>query len=311
MQSIHKIDRKAKGYLALAITCIVWGTTWVASKIGVREIPALQMASIRQMCGGLCFLIFFIGYKKMALPTAKQFRWIAVMAVLMFVCANGLSTWSLKYIPTGLSALIGALYPLSVVVIEKVFFKSKNMNILTFIGLFLGLTGVGIVFYECAFENLNSDFIVGLSLSVLAMLCWSVGTIFLSRNKANINPYYSTGWQMLVSSGILFLMASITQPMVSLASISLTGWLAILYLVVFGSIVAFIAFIYSMKVLPAAISSLYAYINPLVAMLVAGLILNEKLTLNILWGAIVTLVGVYLVNLSIKRNTKVIIEPEI
>ena len=311
MPLINNIDRKAKGYIALAITCVVWGTTWVASKIGVTEMPALQMAGIRQLLGGLCFVIFFMGYKKLPLPTLKQFRWIAVMAVLMFVFANGLSTWSLKYIPTGLSALIGALYPLSVVLIERVFFKSKKMNVLTFIGLFLGLTGVGIVFYESAFDNLSKGFIIGLCLSVFAMLCWSFGTVFLARNKANMNPYYGTGWQMLLSSVILFVMANLTQPTVPVSSISLTGWMAILYLVVFGSIIAFIAFIYSMKVLPAAISSLYAYVNPIVAMLVAAAIINEKLTINILWGAMVTLIGVYLVNLSIKRNTKIIAESEI
>jgi drug/metabolite transporter (DMT)-like permease len=311
MQEIGKTRGKRRGYIALAITCILWGTTWVASKIGVKEIPALQMASIRQLLGGLSFIIFFMGYKKMPFPTVQQFRWIAVMAILMFVFANGLSTWSLKYIPTGLSALIGALYPLSVVVIERLFFKSRSMNVLTFIGLFLGLTGVGIVFYESAFNNLNADFIIGLSLSIFAMLSWSVGTIFLSRNKANINPYYGTGWQMLVSAVILFIMAEVTQSTVPLSSISLSAWLAILYLVIFGSIIAFIAFIYSMKTLPTAISSLYAYINPLVAMVVAAFLLNEKLTINILWGAIVTLIGVYLVNLSIKRDTKIIVESEI
>ena len=311
MRSTNKMDGKGKGYFALAVTCVVWGTTWVASKIGVSEIPALQMASIRQLLGGVCFVLFFMVYKKLPLPTAKQFRWIAIMAVLMFVFANGLSTYSLKYIPTGLSALIGALYPLSVVIIERIFFKSKKMNLLTFIGLFLGLTGVAIVFYESAFDNMNSNFIIGICLSVFAMLCWSVGTIFLSRNKANINAYYGTGWQMLVISAILFVMAKLTQPTVALSAISVTGWLAIAYLVFFGSIITFVAFIYSMKVLPAAISSLYAYINPLVAMLVAAALLREKLTINILWGAIVTLIGVYLVNLSIKRNTKVVAEAEI
>lgn len=312
MLPINKIDGKGKGYIALGITCLVWGTTWVASKIGVSQMPALQMASIRQFFGGLCFIAFFMLYKKLPLPTAKQFKWIIVMAVLMFVLANGLSTWSLNYIPTGLSALIGALYPLSVVIIERIFFKIKKMNILTFIGLFLGLSGVGIVFYESAFNDLSPAYILGLCLSVLAMLSWSVGTVFLSRNKAAINPYYGTGWQMLVSAVILFVLAQTTQPTIPLSSISLKGWLAIAYLVFFGSIIAFIAFIYSMKKLPAAISSLYAYINPLVAMVVAGFILNEKLTINILWGAIVTLIGVYLVNLSIKRsNAKIIAEAEI
>jgi drug/metabolite transporter (DMT)-like permease len=311
MPLINNIDRKAKGYIALGITCIVWGTTWVASKIAVKEMPALQMAGIRQLLGGLSFVVFFMLFKKMPLPTAKQFRWIAVMAVLMFVCANGLSTWSLKYIPTGLSALIGALYPLCVVIIERIFLKSKRMNALTFTGLFLGLTGVGIVFYESAFQNLDAHFMIGIALSVCAMLCWSIGTIVLSRNKANINPYYGTGWQMLIGSAILFLASGAAGPVVPLASISLTTWMAIVYLVMFGSIIAFIAFIYSMKVLPAAIASLYAYINPLVAMVVASFIVSEKLTMNIVWGAVVTLSGVYLVNLSIKRNARIIAESEI
>jgi drug/metabolite transporter (DMT)-like permease len=303
---------KTKGYFALAITCVVWGTTWVASKIGVQQVPALQLAAIRQLLAGVFFVGFFLFFKKIPLPNVAQFKWIAVMALLMFVFANGLSTWGLKYIPTGLSALIGALYPLSVVIIERVFFGIRNMTILTFIGLFLGLSGVGIVFYENVFNDLSSNFLWGIGMSVLAMLSWSVGTLFLYRNKANINPYYGTGWQMLLSSLMLFIVSEITQPNVPLTSISLSTWLVIAYLVVFGSIIAFAAFIYSMKVLPAAISSLYAYVNPLVAMLVAAVILKEKLTINILWGAIVTLIGVYLVNLSIKRKQKkLLLEPEL
>lgn len=301
-----------KGYIALGTTCILWGTTWVVSKIGVNEIPPLQMAYIRQFIAGACFVVYYMLYKKFPLPSLKQFRWLLVMGILMFVFANGLSTWSLKYIPTGLSALIGALYPLSVVIIEKVFFKSKQLTVLTFLGLFLGLTGVGIVFYEHAFSNYNHFFLIGLCLSVLAMLSWSFGTVFLSRNKAAIDPYYGTGWQMLISAAILWAFAETTQPTVPISLISMKVWMVILYLVIFGSLIAFAAFIYSMKKLPAAIASLYAYINPLVAMVLASFVLQEKLTINILWGAIVTLVGVYLVNYSIKRgNVKIIVESEI
>lgn len=310
MQQINKLDGKGKGYFALFITSTVWGTTWVASKIGINEIPALQMAYIRQFIAGICFVGFFMLYKKISLPTAKQFRWIAVMAILMFVFANGLSTWSLKYIPTGLSALIGALYPLSVVIIERVFFKSKTMTILTFVGLFLGIAGVGIVFYENAFNNNSSSFVIGVTLSIIAMLSWSFGTIFIARNKADINPYYGTGWQMLISSFMLFIVAETTQPTVPFYTISLKVWMVILYLVILGSIISFVAFIYSMKKLPAAVASLYAYINPLLAMVVAALVLDEKLTINILWGAIVTLIGVFLVNYSIKKTTKAILEAE-
>ena len=117
------------------------------------------MAAIRQFIGGACFLLFFIGYKKLPLPTAKQFGWIILLALLMFVGANGLSTWSLNYIPTGLSALIGALYPLSVVLIEIIFYKKNNATPLTFLGMALGIVGVGVVFYENAFHiNMNFAF---------------------------------------------------------------------------------------------------------------------------------------------------------
>lgn len=302
---------KAGGYLALSITSIVWGTTWVASKIGVASIPALQMAYIRQFLGGLSFVLFFMLYKKLSFPTRKEFIWLLIMALLMFVVANGFSTWSLQYIPTGLSALVGALYPLSVVIIEMIFFKNRNLSILTFIGLLLGITGIGIVFYENAFHHRPDGFIFGVGLSVTAMLAWSIGTIMIARNKFNMNPYYATGWQMLISSFILCIAAETTQPTVSILHIPWSAWAAIAYLVLLGSILSFVAFIYSMKKLPAAISSLYAYINPLVAMVTAAILLNEKLTIYILWGAIVTLAGVFLVNYSIKKNReKIIAEPE-
>jgi len=302
---------KAGGYLALSITSIVWGTTWVASKIGVAGIPALQMAYIRQFFGGMFFVCFFMFYKKLSFPTRKEFLWLLVMALLMFVMANGLSTWSLQFIPTGLSALVGALYPLSVVIIEMVFYRNRSMTILTFIGLLLGITGIGIVFYENAFQQHGNGFIFGVALSVVAMLSWSVGSIFITRNKMKLNPYYATGWQMLISSFILFIIAETTQPTIAFSKISPTVWGVIAYLVLAGSLLAFIAFIYSMKKLPPAVSSLYAYINPLVAMVTAAIVLNEKLTIYILWGALVTLAGVFLVNYSIKRNNeKVIAEPE-
>ena len=303
---------KAGGYLALCITSIVWGTTWVASKIAVTDMPALQMASIRQFFGGSILVLFFLLFRKIGWPSRQQFAWLLMMSVLMFVMANGLSTWSLNYIPTGLSALIGALYPLCVVIIEMIFFKNRNINVLTFVGLLLGIGGIGIVFYENAFQQHTDGFVFGLLLSVGAMLAWSVGTIFIVRNKLNMNPYYATGWQMLISSLILFVIANVFQPAIPYSAITTKSWLAITYLVLAGSLLAFVAFIYSMKKLPAALSSLYAYINPLVAMVTAAIVLDEKLTMNILWGAIVTLVGVFLVNYSIKRSKeKIIAEPEL
>ncbi len=307
-----KQTEKGSGYLALTTTSILWGTTWVASKVAVQQLPGLQLAYIRQFIAGTIFLLFFMLIKKLPLPTWKDFKLMIVLAILMFVIANGFSCWGLAYVPTGLASLIGALSPLSVVMIEWIFYKKRNVSLLTFVGLFTGIAGVGFVFYQNMFSHIDSKLIIGLLLSVTAMFAWSMGTVVLSRHKYSINPYYAMGWQMMIGSVLLFPLAHLTQAPISLNSISPQTWLSIAYLIGAGSILSFIAFIYSLKKLPPAISSLYAYINPLVAMITASIVLSEKITITIIIGTIVTVVGVYIVNHSIKRDQeKIITEAEI
>lgn len=298
-----------KGYIALLITSTVWGTTWVISKIGVQEMPALQMSSIRQLIAGSFLVGFFLIAKKFPLPTWPQFRWLTIMAILMFVSANGLSTWSIKFIPAGLGALIGALYPLSVVLIEKIFYKAKGMTVFTFIGLLLGIAGIAIVFYEHIVEKNQSGFLLGVFLSAVAMLSWSLGTIFIEKNKREINPYYGLGWQMLIGGSMLMIITESTGIAIPFNQISLKAWSVIAYLTIFGSLLTFTAFIYSMKQLSAPIASLYAYINPLVAMVMGHFMFDEKLSNYIFWGSLTTLAGVFLVNYSMKKQ-QVITEAE-
>jgi drug/metabolite transporter (DMT)-like permease len=295
------VNQKA-GYLALCITCIVWGTTWVVSKIGVNYLPPFQMAAMRQGIAGVLLVLFFAGYRRMPLPGFRQFVRIAGMALLMFVGANGLSTWSLKFIPTGLSSLIGALYPLTVVVAERLFFGSRSMNLLTFTGMMLGIGGVAIVFYENIFHHPGPGFFFGVGLSLAAMLSWSIGTIVIARRKSTVDPFHAIGWQMLLSAVMLGIISAVRENPLPVAAIPLKGWLSVLYLVIAGSLISFAAFIYSMKTLPAALFSLYAYINPLVAMLTGALLLGEKLTPYIFWGSVVTLAGVFLVNYSVRNQ---------
>jgi drug/metabolite transporter (DMT)-like permease len=222
------------------------------------------------------------------------------MAILMFVSSNGLATLALRYIPSGLAALIAALYPLSVVMIEMFIYKNNKINWGTFIGLFLGIAGIALVFYDSAFHNHSDGFWIGVGLSMIAMITWAIATIFIARRKTEMNPYYATGWQMLISSFLMFLIVVATGDSIPIAKIPMQTWAALIYLVSAGSIIAFIAFIYSMKNLEPGIASLYAYINPIVAILVGSVIMNEKLTTNIIIGSLITLGGVYLVNKSLK-----------
>ena len=156
------------------------------------------------------------------------------------------------------------------------------------------------MFYESAFHNHAAGFWLGVVVSLIAMITWAVATIFIARRKTEMNPYYATGWQMLISSVIMFFIVLISGDSIPIASIPMQTWLALAYLVSAGSIFAFIAFIYSMKNLEPGIAALYAYINPIVAILVGSVIMNEKITMNIIIGSIITLGGVYLVNKSLK-----------
>ncbi len=294
---------KQKAYIALATTSILWGMTWVASKIAVQGMPGLQVAGIRQLTGGSLLVGFFL-LRGEKLPDKKQLIWLTVMALLMFVGSNGLATLSLAYIPSGLGALIAALYPLCVVIIERVLYKNNKIGPLTFLGLLLGIGGIAIVFYDTAFHSFRNGFIWGILAAVGSMLTWSVATIIISRERITLNPYNATGWQMLIGAAILLVITGLTGHSVALAQVPVSTWAAIAFLVVAGSVIAFAAFIYTMRHMEPAIAALYAYINPLVAIITGALIIGEKLTPAIMIGSLVTLAGVYLVNRSMGKEKK-------
>lgn len=288
-----------KAYFALAVTSIVWGTTWVASKMGVMHMPAFEMASIRQFLGGSLYVGFFL-IKGEKLPTKKQFLWLLGMSLLMFVSSNGIATYGLKFITSGLAALIAALYPLSVVLIERYYYKAIEITPKTIIGLCLGLLGIAFIFYKDSLTVHGSNYILGVVLSFLAMITWSIGSIIISRTKIKINAYNSIGWQMLMSAIMMGLITLISGDYVPLNKIPAISWGVIVYMVIGGSVFAFISFIYSMKHLKSSIASLYAYINPIVAIWVGSLLLDEHMTWTNIVGSIITLIGVYLVNNSLK-----------
>ena len=297
------LSSKQKAYIALSATSLIWGTTWVAMKFGLKGLPPLELASIRQFIAGSIFIVFFL-LKKEAIPTLQQFKKLFFLGILTFVLANALSTWSLKYISSGLGALIGALYPLSVVIIEYFFFKNKSINAITIFGILLGIGGIVFVFYDNAFGVHPTGYIFGLVLAIIAMLSWSLSSILISRKYLQMNPYFGMGWQMLISSIIVGVFSYSTENLVSFQNISSTSWLSIIYLIIAGSIIAIVAFIYSLKHLNPAIAVLYAYINPLIAMITGTFLLNEKLTFTILFGSLITLVGVYLVNYSMRKMSE-------
>lgn len=292
--TIRKKGTRSKAFFALALVCFFWGTTWIASKEGVSHMPALQLASIRQLIAGALYVAFFL-YKGMKLPRGKQWWPILVLSVLNFVLSNGLSTWGVQYISAGLGSIMGAIFPLWIVVIG-LFVSANRIPRQAIIGLLLGFGGVCVIFYEHLEDFLIPDFRFGLTLSLIATWTWAFATIYTKKQAEFFNPYFSLGLQMLISGFFLYALTSATGHTVSIAAIPWRSWAAIAFLVVFGSLVAFIAYLYALQHLPTEQASIYAYVNPMVAVILGALLFDETITLFITGGGIVTLLGVYLVN---------------
>ena len=285
--------------LALCWVSFFWGTTWIASKEGVKYMPALQLAAIRQFLGATLYLSYFL-FKKTPWPKGKQWKTIIILSILNFVLSNGLSTWGVKYISSGLGAIIGALVPLWVVIISL--FRGEKLVKLAIVGLIVGFAGVCVIFYEHLSDFLIFDFRFGIIISIISTLTWAFATLYTKKKAASFNPYFSLGIQMFISSIFLFAYLGATGSAVSLSTIPVISWVSIGYLVIFGSVLTFIAYIYALQHLPAEINSIYAYINPIIAVLLGAYIFGEPLSLAIAIGGTITLFGLYLVNRSFQNS---------
>ena len=287
--------------MALCWVSFFWGTTWIASKEGVKYMPALQLAAIRQFLGATLYLSYFL-FKKTPWPKGKQWKTIIILSILNFVLSNGLSTWGVKYISSGLGAIIGALVPLWVVIIS--FFRGEKLVKLAIVGLIIGFAGVCVIFYEHLSDFLIFNFRFGIIISIISTLTWAFATLYTKKKAASFNPYFSLGIQMFISSIFLFAYLGATGSAVSLSTIPVISWVSIGYLVIFGSVLTFIAYIYALQHLPAEINSIYAYINPIIAVLLGAYIFGEPLSLAIAIGGTITLFGLYLVNRSFQNSKK-------
>ena len=166
----------------------------------------------------------------------------------------------------------------------------------------MGFGGVCIIFADHLQDFLNADFTLGIILSVLATISWAAGSLYTKKHAANFNPYFSLGLQMIISGIALSGVIKTTGQYVPLAQIPANTWWAILYLIIIGSILTFIAYLYSLQHLPTSLASLYAYINPVVAVLLGVIIFNEKLNMFVAVGGAVTIAGVYLVNDAFRKR---------
>jgi len=300
----HEYIKKTKSAVGLPIIALCWisffwGTTWIASKEGVKHMPAMQLVVLRQFFGGILYLAYFL-IKKEPWPNKRQWRNIFILSILNFMLSNGLSTWGVKYISSGLGAIIGSIFPLWIVVIS--FFRGEKVAFRAIFGLLICFSGICVIFYDYLNDFLEPEFRFGILLSVIATFTWALSSIYIRENRTNFNPYFSLGLQMLISSFVISSVIGFNGSSIPLSEIPAISWWSIAYLVVFGSVLTFIAFIYALEHLPKEISSLYAYINPIVALFFGYILFNEPLTFPIIIGGTVTIIGLFMVNKAIKKG---------
>lgn len=293
MQQILNLTKIQKAYWALAAISFFWGTTWFVSKLALKHIPPLQMTGIRQSAAGILLIGYFL-LKKRPIPSLNELGFHLLMGFLLISCSNGLTTWAVAYIPSYLGALISCLMPFVMVIVNFAVFRESIKPMAVF-GLVVGFAGVAILLSSFIEELGGDHFLFGVILTLMGVATWTTGTLITSKNRRKINAFEGIGWQMLFGGIILYIASLLTGQHVAFSEIPFQTWMLIVYLTAVGSIFCFLCYLYTLIHLPIDLVTVYVYINPLVALLMGVVLLNEKITVSIVIGALTIIAGIYLV----------------
>ncbi len=286
-------DNKFRAYLAWIAICFIWGTTYLAIRVGVEELPPLLFAGLRWIAAG----IIFLGYLKLRgykLPARSELKHIALIGILLLGVANGLVVFAEQWIPSGLTALLITTLPFWIVGIESFLPKGAKFNYKILIGLLIGFSGVSLIFGHNIESLLEPAYLIGVFALLAAVISWSIGSLYSKYRISTVHPYVSASVQMLIAGSAQTLLGLLFGEAAEF-SFTQNSLLAFLYLIIFGSIFGFGSYIYAIAHLPISLVTTYAYINPLIALFLGWLILDEKINLPIILGALIIFIGVFVV----------------
>jgi drug/metabolite transporter (DMT)-like permease len=269
-------------------------------RIGVDGFPPFLFAAIRQVCAGLLLILFLGLFKRIKIPF-DQLMQQAFAGFLMITLGNGFVSWGEVYVPSGLAAIICSLMPMWVIVINLTINRTERPNFLIILGVFIGLAGILLIFSEHLSSFTDANYSVGILLIFVACLSWSLGSIIIKRQGTQSNPFMNAGLQMFFGGLFCFIFSAFFDDLTVIHWQPQTVY-SLAYLIVIGSATAFALYAYVLMKLPMTIASLYSYVNPLVAVILGSIILDEKLNLKIGIAIVVTVLGIYLVNRGYQRK---------
>tara|TARA_R110000796_G_scaffold88850_6_gene191981 strand:- start:50970 stop:51914 length:945 start_codon:yes stop_codon:yes gene_type:complete len=281
--------------LAFFAIYVIWGSTYLMNKIAVTELPAYMLASIRFICAGVLILgickIMRISLK----VTARQFKNSCIAGFLFLTFGNGVFVWGLKFVDSGFAALEVAAMPLMVLILMRVI-DGKKIQPMSVVGVVLGIIGIYLLVSQKQIIQKEGS-LLGICIIFMCVIGWSFGSLFVS--KANLPESYlvNTAYQM-ISAGItlLFVSLCIGEVWISPFNWSFPVQFSMAMLIIFGSIVAFTAFNYLLKTVSPEKVSTSSYVNPVIALVLGWYFLDEEITQQSIWAAVILLTGVYFIN---------------
>jgi drug/metabolite transporter (DMT)-like permease len=291
MLPVRHSTRRAAVWAALGIVYVVWGSTYVGVRFAIETLPPLITGGLRFLVAGVLMaaLVAFLRGRSALRVTPAQFATAAGSGLLLLLGGNGMVAISVQRVPSGLAALLAACLPLWIVAIRLA--VRDRSGVVTVAGLLLGFAGVGLIFLPGGASGADPAYA---GLIVLASLSWAVGSLLVAKLPVPADPLVLTAIEMLTGSAAMLAFAGVRGEFTGFApaAVSVKSWLALGYLIVFGSLVAFTAYLWLLNRAPVSVVSTYAYVNPAVAVLLGSLLAGERLTTATLAGGLVILVAV-------------------
>ena len=295
---------KTKLYISLFCVGFFWGTTFLGIRVAVETIPPFLVAGFRNILAGSILMIYLYFKKEITPISIKQFLRALLLAFLMIVFANGLTTFAEKYITSGLASIISTLSPFLVLILN-LSLGNEKLSLKTLFGIFLGICGIFLIYQNSLSDLVNPEYRLGVLSIVAAVFSWAVGTIITKKGqKKPLGMTQGISIQMLLAGIILFAIQFFVDTKIDFESFSTASIYSVFYLSIFGSVVGYMAYSYLLTQLPSTKVSVLSYVNVVVALFLGWLILDEKITSRIIFATILIIFGVVIVNFKFKKVRK-------
>ena len=282
---------------AFAAIYLIWGSTYLAIRYAVETFPPLLMMGVRHLVAG-GVLYGWARWRGTAAPKLREWLHPVLIGGLLFLGGHGSLAWAEQRVPSGIAALLVATLPMWIVVLARMTGTERRLSGRALGGLVLGFVGVAVLFGPDVLRHNRELNLLGAGAVLLGTFIWAAGTIYMRSVKMPESAVISSAMQMLGGGAALMIAASLFGETATfhIAAVTARSWLALAYLAVFGSIVAFTAYSWLHTVASPSRVSTYAYVNPVVAVLLGWVLAREKAGVFTVIAMVIILVGVGLVN---------------